>query len=138
MIKIVTGPIDHQRILESVESPEAGAVVLFDGMVRNHARGRKVSHLFYESYVPMALKELEKICAKASDKWPIRAISIIHRVGRIEIGESSVLIAVSSAHRSDAFEACRFAIDRLKMTVPIWKKEYYEDGEVWIEEYGGG
>ena len=84
----------------------------------------------------MALKELEKIRVEAMQRWPLNGMAIVHRVGRMEIGESSVVIAVSSAHREDAFEACRFAIDTLKTIVPIWKKEHYEDGEVWIEGYG--
>lgn len=138
MISIVEQAIDFRACLDSVRAPEAGAVVTFDGVVRSQARGRKVTHLFYEAYPPMAVKEMEKIRQEAMRRWPVRKMTIVHRIGRLEIGESSVVIAVSSAHRADAFEACRFAIDRLKTTVPIWKKEHYQDGEVWIEEYGGG
>ena len=137
MTEIVTKPIDVQAVIRSVSSPEAGAVVTFDGTVRDHARGKKVTHLFYESYGEMALREMEKIRREALQRWPIHQLSIVHRVGRMDIGESSVFIAVSSAHRKDAFAACRFAIDTLKTTVPIWKKEFYDDGEVWIEGYGG-
>jgi molybdopterin synthase catalytic subunit len=110
--------------------------VTFDGVVREHARGKAVTHLFYEAYPRMALKEMEKIRLEAMSRWPIHEMAIVHRVGRLEIGESSVFVAVSSAHRGDAFEACRHAIDTLKKTVPIWKKEHYRDGEVWIEGYG--
>lgn len=137
MTEIVSQPIDVPAVLRSVTSPQAGAVVTFDGTVRNHARGKKVTHLFYESYGEMALPEMEKIRQEALRRWPIQKLSIVHRIGQIEIGESSVFIAVSAAHRKDAFEACRFVIDTLKTTVPIWKKEHYEDGEVWIEGYGG-
>ena len=142
MIRIVEGPIDRQEVTESVQSPGAGAIVTFDGTVRDHARGRRVTHLYYEAFAEMALEEIRKVRAEALEKWPITEMSIVHRTGRLEIGETSVFIAVSSAHRSDAFEACRFAIDSLKTSVPIWKKEHYEDGEVWIEGYqdasGGG
>lgn len=136
MIRIVQSRIDREEIVQSVFTPESGAVATFDGRVRNHAREKPVTHLHYEAFEEMALKELEKIRAEAMQRWPLNGMAIVHRVGRMEIGESSVFIAVSSAHRSDAFEACRFAIDTLKTTVPIWKKEHYEDGEVWIEGYG--
>jgi molybdopterin synthase catalytic subunit len=136
MIRIVESKIDREEIVQSVSTPESGAVATFDGMVRNHAREKPVTHLYYEAFEEMALKELEKIRAEAMQRWPLNGMAIVHRVGRMEIGESSVFIAVSSAHRGDAFEACRFAIDTLKTTVPIWKKEHYEDGEVWIEGYG--
>lgn len=135
MIRIVEGKINHQAIVDSVATAEAGAVVTFDGVVRNNARGKNVTHLFYEAYPELAYRELEKIRNEAMQRWPIRSISIVHRVGHLEIGESSVLIAVSAAHRHDAFEACRYAIDTLKTMVPIWKKEFYEDGEVWVEGY---
>ncbi len=136
MIRIVKSKIDREEIVQSVATPESGAIATFDGMVRNHARERPVTHLHYEAFPEMALKELEKIRAEAMQRWPLNGMAIVHRVGRMEIGESSVFIAVSSAHRKDAFEACRFAIDTLKTTVPIWKKEHYQDGEVWIEGYG--
>ncbi len=136
MIRIVESKIDREAIVQSVSTPESGAIATFDGMVRNHAREKPVTHLHYEAFPEMALKEMEKIRAEALQRWPLNGMAIVHRVGRMEIGESSVFIAVSSAHRKDAFEACRFAIDTLKTTVPIWKKEHYEDGEVWIEGYG--
>ncbi len=136
MIRIVESKIDREEIVQSVATPESGAIATFDGTVRNHAREKPVTHLHYEAFSEMALKELEKIRAEAMQRWPLNGMAIVHRVGRMEIGESSVFIAVSSAHRKDAFEACRFAIDTLKTTVPIWKKEHYQDGEVWIEGYG--
>lgn len=137
MIRIVETPIDRAQVVRAVASPESGAIVTFDGAVRNHARGRRVIHLYYETYPEMALRELERIRAQALGRWPLHGLAIVHRVGRLEIGETSVFIAVSAPHRREAFEACRFAIDTLKTTVPIWKKEHYEDGEVWVEEYGG-
>jgi molybdopterin synthase catalytic subunit len=136
MIRIVESKIDREQIVQSVATPESGAIATFDGTVRNNAREKPVTHLHYEAFPEMALKELEKIRAEAMQRWPLNGMAIVHRVGRMEIGESSVFIAVSSAHRNDAFEACRFAIDTLKTTVPIWKKEHYQDGEVWIEGYG--
>ena len=136
MIDIVESPIDRRKVVDSVTTPGSGAIVTFDGTVRDNARGKPVTHLYYEAYPEMALKELHKIRDQAMQRWPLNEVSIIHRVGRMEIAESSVFIAVSSPHRTDAFEACRFAIDTLKTTVPIWKKEHYEDGEVWIEGYG--
>jgi molybdopterin synthase catalytic subunit len=136
MIRIVESKIDREEIVQSVSTPDSGAIATFDGTVRNHSREKLVTHLHYEAFSEMALKELEKIRAEAIQRWSLNGMAIVHRVGRMEIGESSVFIAVSSAHRKDAFEACRFAIDTLKTTVPIWKKEHYEDGEVWIEGYG--
>lgn len=137
MVELTDLPIDRRAVLDSVQSPLAGAVVSFDGVVRNHARGKKVTHLFYEAYDSMALLQLEAIRAEAIQQWKLHAASVVHRVGRMEIGESSVLIAVSASHRKDAFEACRYIIDAIKTRVPIWKKEHYLDGEIWIEEYGG-
>ncbi|HUG44114.1 MAG TPA: molybdenum cofactor biosynthesis protein MoaE [Acidobacteriota bacterium] len=137
MVELTDLPIDRRAVLDSVQSPLAGAVVSFDGVVRNHARGKKVTHLFYEAYDSMALLQLEAIRAEAIQRWKLHAASVVHRVGRMEIGESSVLIAVSASHRQDAFEACRYIIDAIKTRVPIWKKEHYLDGEIWIEEYGG-
>ena len=136
MIDIVESTIDRRKVMDSVAGPGSGAIVTFDGTVRDNARGKPVTHLYYEAYSEMAVKELRKIRNQAAERWPLHEMSIVHRIGRMEIGESSVFIAVSSPHRTDAFEACRFAIDTLKTTVPIWKKEHYEDGEVWIEGYG--
>ena len=136
MIRIVESKIDREEVVQSVATPESGAIATFDGTVRNQSREKPVTHLYYEAFPEMALKELEKIRAEAMQRWSLNGMAIVHRVGRMEIGESSVFIAVSSAHRKEAFEACRFAIDTLKTIVPIWKKEHYQDGEVWIEGYG--
>ena len=133
MIDIVESSIDRRKVVDSVANPGSGAIVTFGGTVRDNARGKPVTHLYYEAYPEMALKELHRIRDRAMQRWPLNKVSIVHRIGRMEITESSVFIAISSAHRGDAFEACRFAIDTLKTTVPIWKKEHYEDGEVWIE-----
>lgn len=134
MISLTREPIDTEAVLRSVQHPEAGAVVSFDGRVRNHSKGRQVTHLYYEAYPEMAEKELAKILTTAFSRWSLQTVNIVHRMGRLEIGDSSVFIAVSSAHRAEAFAACRFIIDSLKESVPIWKKEYFEDGEVWVEQ----
>ena len=111
-----------------------GALCTFVGVVRDHNAGKAVLHLEYEAFEEMALALMEEIAAEASRRWPITAISIVHRLGRLEIGEASVAVAVVSPHRAEAFEACRYAIDALKATVPIWKKEYYADGAVWLDQ----
>jgi molybdopterin synthase catalytic subunit len=117
----------------SLERPEDGAIVLFDGMVRNHSRGRATRYLEYEAYEAMALRKMEELTEQALEKFPVRDIALVHRLGHLEVGESSVLIAVFSAHRAAAFDACRWLIDTLKQTVPIWKKEFFEDGAVWAD-----
>ena len=120
-------------IVPKHERPEDGAIVIFDGVVRNHSRDRETKYLEYEAYEPMALKQLQGLAGEAREKFAIRNVALVHRLGRLEIGESSVLIAVYSAHRAAAFEACRWLIDTLKKTVPIWKKEYFADGAVWAD-----
>jgi len=135
VIKIIEGTIDQQEVIQTVSSNKSGALVTFDGTVRDNARGKQVLYLHYEAFPEMAIKEMEKIYDEAMQQWPLEGIAIVHRIGRMEIGDSSVFIAVSSAHRIDAFKACQFTIDTLKTTVPIWKKEHYENGDVWIEEY---
>ena len=118
---------------QAVEHPGAGGIALFSGVVRDQTGGRRVKFLEYEGHRPMALAKMREIGAAIRSRWPtITRIALVHRIGRLEIGESSVMIAVSSPHRAQAFEACRFAIDTLKETVPIWKKEHFEDGEVWV------
>ncbi len=136
MIRIVEGPIDRNAVIEEASSSKAGAIVTFDGVVRDHARGKKVTHLYYEAYSEMAEKEMARIREETIKRWSLEGMAMVHRTGRLEIGDSSVFIAISSSHRTEAFEACRFAIDSLKTSVPIWKKEHYEDGEIWIEGYG--
>ena len=106
---------------------------MFEGVVRNHSRGRRTLFLEYEAYEPMALKELESLIAEAIGRFQIRDAAVVHRLGRLEIGETSVLIVVTSAHRAAAFDACRWLIDTLKKTAPIWKKEHFEDGAVWAD-----
>jgi molybdopterin synthase catalytic subunit len=136
MIAEITGePVALEPLIAHVERPEAGAVVTFAGNVRNHSRGRRVDYLEYSAYVPMAERKLREIAEEAERRWECR-VAVRHRTGRLEIGEPSVLIAVSCAHRAAAFDACRYVIDTLKETVPIWKKEVWEDGEVWIEGEG--
>ncbi len=125
--------IDPQAILNSIKQPSDGAVTVFDGIVRDNSRGRRTLFLDYDAYETMALLEMEKLIEEALRRFPIREARIVHRLGHLEIGESSVLIAVASAHRTAAFEACRWIIDTLKRTVPIWKKEHFEDGAVWAD-----
>jgi molybdopterin synthase catalytic subunit len=133
MFCLVNEPIDTQSITAGLQKPEDGAVVVFEGVVRNHSHGKSVLHQEYHAYESMALKKLQEVGSQAKSKFEIQDISIVHRLGHMDIGECSVVIAVASAHRGPAFDACRFAIDTLKKIVPIWKKEFYEDGEVWIE-----
>ncbi len=123
--------IDAEKLVAAAKSGEDGAVVVFDGIVRNHTRGRRTLHLDYEAYEEMALKQMQELGLKACENFAMRQVTIVHRLGRLEIGETSVLIVVASAHRSAAFEACRWLIDTLKKTVPIWKKETFADGAVW-------
>jgi MoaE-MoaD fusion protein len=125
--------IDTAALIRHVRAAEDGAVVTFDGCVRNHSHGRRTLYLDYEAYESMALAKMGDIAAEMRAKFPIHRVAIAHRLGRLQIGETSVFIAVSSPHRPAAFDACRFAIDTLKRTVPIWKKEYFEDGAVWAD-----
>lgn len=131
-IHISKDPLNILDCYSHVQHPSAGGIDVFVGTVRNATKGEKVLHLNFESYEPMALKEMHKIAQEAMNKWELYGIAIHHRVGKLEIGEIPVIIATSSAHRKEAFEATRFLIDQLKITVPIWKKEYLESGEVWV------
>ena len=133
MIQIVDKNIDVEELLASVSVPEAGGIDMFLGTTRNHSKGKKVVRLEYEAYSPMALRMMSEIESEIRKRWNIQKISIVHRVGAVPVMEASVAIAVSAAHRKEAFEACRYAIDELKKRVPIWKKEIFEDGEVWVE-----
>ena len=132
-IEVTTEPLSERAVAQAVEDPGAGALALFSGVVRNQTGGRRVKFLEYEAHGPMAVAKMREIGRAIRERWPmVGRIALVHRIGRLEIGESSVMIAVSSPHRGEAFEACRFAIDTLKETVPIWKKEHFEDGEVWV------
>jgi molybdopterin synthase catalytic subunit len=126
-------PLDAALIAASVSSPDCGAVATFVGLVRDHNVGRRVLWLDYEAYAPLARSTFERIGAEAAGHWPSVALAIHHRVGRITIGEASVVIAAASAHRADAFAACRYAIERVKQIAPVWKHEHFEGGEAWVE-----
>ena len=135
---VVEHPLSPDDIATRVDEPGAGGIVIFSGVVRNETGGRPVKFLEYEAHTAMAEAKLREIGAALRGRWPgVKRVAMLHRIGRLEIGESSVLIAVSAAHRGDAFEACRYAIDTLKRIVPVWKKEYFEDGEVWVGLQGG-
>jgi molybdopterin synthase catalytic subunit len=135
--QIISEPIDIEAVVSAVKQPAAGAVVAFVGTTRDHNEGRRVERLEYEAYEEMALIEMRKIGEAARRQWPIEDVAIVHRIGVVPIGEASVVIATSAAHRRAAFAACEFAIDRLKEVVPIWKKEHFEGGEVWIGSQTG-
>ena len=134
LVRLVRDPIDLASL--QATTPADGALCLFMGVVRNENRGRAVVRLEYEAYEEMALPLMHEIAAETKRRFPVTQVLMVHRLGRLEIGEPSVAVAVASPHRDEAFRACRFAIDTLKATVPIWKKEFYEDGAVWLE--GGG
>jgi len=137
MFRVTDNPINLQELVDCVTDPEAGAIVTFIGTTRNNNEGRKVIALDYEAYPEMAEKELTRLGEEARRKWQICRMAIVHRVGPVQITEPSVMIAVSAAHREAAFAACRFAIEEIKKTVPIWKKEVYEGGEIWIGTQSG-
>jgi MoaE-MoaD fusion protein len=133
LISLIKEPIDSASLAAQVKQGEDGAVVVFDGIVRNNTRGRRTLFLVYEAYEEMALRQMQALAEEAVAVHGVRQVAMVHRLGRLEVGETSVLIAVSSAHRAQAFEACRWLIDTLKKTVPIWKKEHFEDGAVWAD-----
>src|SRR5216683_7737790 len=133
LILLAHNPIDTDALIDHVHTAADGAIVTFDGCVRNQSHGRRTLYLDYEAYESMALAKMGEIAAEVHTKFQIDRVAIAHRLGRLEIGETSVFIAVSAPHRAAAFEACRFAIDTLKRSVPIWKKEYFEDGAVWAD-----
>jgi len=130
---LVRDPIDAEQIIAAIKRAEDGAVVIFDGIVRNHTRGRSTLYLDYEAYEEMADKQMRSLAAEALTRFGVRHVTIVHRLGRLNIGETSVLIVVASAHRAQAYEASRWLIDTLKKTVPIWKKETFSDGAVWAD-----
>lgn len=130
---ITESVLDVAAMAGLVEGPGQGAVVTFLGLVRDHNQGRRVTHLVYEAYEKLAVKALDRIVSESGERWPSVALAIHHRTGRLDIGDASVAIAAASAHRADAFAACRYAIERIKQVVPIWKHEYFEGGDTWIE-----
>ncbi|MGE5127864.1 MAG: molybdenum cofactor biosynthesis protein MoaE [Betaproteobacteria bacterium] len=134
LVKLVRAPIDLAMLVAADERD--GAVCLFVGVVRNEHAGRPVLRLEYEAYEEMALPLMQEIAAEARRLFPVTAVRLVHRLGRLEIGEASVAVAAASPHRAEAFAACRFAIDTLKSRVPIWKKEFYADGSAWLEPAG--
>ena len=133
LLEVTSDPLDPDRIVDAVRRDEAGAVALFYGIVRNENVGRRVLYLEYDAYPEMAAKVMHEIAGEIRDRWPVIDIACQHRTGRLEIGETSLLVAVSSAHRREAFEACHAYVDALKQRAPIWKKEVFEGGEEWIE-----
>jgi molybdopterin synthase catalytic subunit len=136
--EVVEHPLSADRVADAVSDPTAGGIVVFSGVVRNEKNSRPVKYLEYEAHAPMAEAKMREIGDGIRGRWPsVKRVAMLHRIGRLEIGESSVLIAVSASHRKEAFEACHHAIDTLKATVPVWKKEYFEDGEVWVGLQGG-
>ncbi|HEV8472386.1 MAG TPA: molybdenum cofactor biosynthesis protein MoaE, partial [Methylomirabilota bacterium] len=138
LFRVVETPLSTDAAAAVVDEPGAGGIAIFSGVVRNQTDGRPVKFLEYEAHAPMAEAKMREIGEAIRARWSgVRRVAMLHRIGRLEIGESSVVIAVSAAHRGDAFEACRYAIDTLKRTVPVWKKEHFDDGEVWVGLQGG-
>jgi molybdopterin synthase catalytic subunit len=137
IFEITREPIDIAGLRARLLEGDSGAVVVFDGVARNNTKGRRTLYLQYEGYEAMCLRTMDQIGREVHERWPINRLGIIHRLGHINIMESSVVIVVTSAHRKIAFEACHYAIDRLKKIVPIWKKEFFEDGEIWVENAEG-
>jgi len=132
-VALVRQPIDVAGIVAALKAGEDGAVVVFEGTVRNNTRGRRTLYLDYEAYEEMALRLMQELACQAVEDRGVRSAALVHRLGRLEVGETSVLIAVAAAHRASAFEVCRWLIDTLKKTIPIWKKEHFEDGAVWAD-----
>jgi molybdopterin synthase catalytic subunit len=132
-VAVVTSPLDADALVALVGAQGDGAVVTFAGLVRDHNQGRRVRFLEYEAYEPLAVRALQQIVDEAKQLWPSARVAAHHRIGRLEIGEASIVIAAASAHRGDAFAACRYTIERVKQIVPIWKREHFEGGDVWLE-----
>jgi molybdopterin synthase catalytic subunit len=133
MVAVTAAPLDLPALAAAVSAAGDGAVASFAGLVRDHNQGRRVLFLEYEAYEPLAVKALARIVDEAQRTWPATRLALHHRVGRLEIGEASIIIAAASPHRADAFAACRYAIERVKQIVPIWKREHFDGGEVWLE-----
>jgi MoaE-MoaD fusion protein len=133
LFEVTTGPLDARRVEKAVEHPGAGAVCTFTGIVRDNSRGRSVTYLEYEAFVEMATEQMRRLADEIAERWPEARVAMVHRTGRLEIGEPSVVVSASAPHRAEAIAACKWGIDRLKETVPIWKKEHAADGTFWIE-----
>ena len=133
VIQITRDALDRDALLAAVSNPGVGGIVIFEGVVRDNARGKQIRYLEYDVYPEMAIQQIRAILAEAEKRWGVDRIAVAHRIGRIEIGEASVIIVVATPHRAEAFEACRYIIDTLKTTVPIWKKEVATNGEEWVE-----
>ena len=132
-IQITREPLDRNALIASVTNPGVGGIVVFEGVVRDNARGKQIRYLEYDVYPEMAVQQIREILADAERRWNVDSVAVAHRIGRLEIGEASVIIVVATPHRAEAFEACRYIIDTLKTTVPIWKKEVAMNGEEWVE-----
>ena len=133
IITITHEPLDRAALVEAVSHPGVGGIVVFEGVVRDNARGKQVRYLEYDVYPEMAIAQIRAIVSDAEKRWGVERIAIAHRIGRLEIGEASVIVVVATPHRAEAFDACRYIIDTLKTTVPIWKKEVATNGEEWVE-----
>ena len=132
MVAVSQTPIDVEQIIRAVSTPRSGGIDVFIGTVRNHSQGKRVRQLEYTAYVPMAEKLMAEIEKEIRGKWIVEGIALVHRIGMLKIGDAAVVTAVSATHRNEAFEACRYAIDRVKAIVPIWKKEHFEEGLAWV------
>jgi molybdopterin synthase catalytic subunit len=133
IIQLTREPLDRNALVEAVTHASVGGIVIFEGVVRDNARGKQVRYLEYDAYIEMAKEQIRAIVAEAERRWGVERVAVAHRFGRLEIGEASVIIVVATPHRAEAFEACHYIIDMLKTTVPIWKKEVATDGEEWVE-----
>jgi molybdopterin synthase catalytic subunit len=133
IIELTREPLDRNALVEAVTHASVGGIVIFEGVVRDNARGKQVRYLEYDAYIEMAKEQIRAIVDEAERRWGVEHVAVAHRFGRLEIGEASVIIVVAAPHRAEAFEACRYIIDTLKTTVPIWKKEVATDGEEWVE-----
>lgn len=133
IVQLTREPLDRNALIAAVSHASVGGIVVFEGIVRDNARGKQVRYLEYDAYVEMAEQQIRAIIAQAEQRWGVEYVAVAHRFGRLEIGEASVVIVVATPHRAEAFEACRYIIDTLKATVPIWKKEVATNGEEWVE-----
>jgi molybdopterin synthase catalytic subunit len=133
LIQITGEPLDRNALVTAITHPGVGGIVVFEGVVRDSARGKHIRYLEYDVYPEMATRQIRAIAIEAEKRWGVERVAVAHRVGRLEIGEASVIVVVATPHRAEAFDACRYIIDTLKTTVPIWKKEVATTGEEWVE-----